>query len=83
MSLASGAVQIVRHQIPSVVHLLFSWFQDERVCGLDVVVDDVVWQDTTLPLWKEEEWDLLDLRATHIILWIVWVVDVEDTSGES
>ena len=63
MTFAGCSVQIVADKVASVLDLLLSWLQDERIGGLDVVVDDVVGQDTALALRQEEKREFLVLLA--------------------
>lgn len=64
------------------MHFSLSWLQDQWVCGLDVVVDDVVREDTTLALRQEEEWELFIKLA---LTWgrLMWIMNVEDATGKA
>lgn len=55
MTFACGRVQVVTDQITSVLNLLLTRLQDQWVGRLDMVVDDVVRENTTLALGQEEE----------------------------
>ena len=59
-----------------------SWLQDQWVCSLDVVVDDVVGEDTTLALRQEEEWELFVKLA---LTWgrLMGIVNVKDATSKA
>ena len=82
VALARRALQIVTHQVTSVLNLLLARLQDQRICSLDVVVDDIVWKDSALALRKEEKWKFIDLTLAEVVLGVVWVMDVKDASSE-
>ena len=77
-----GAVQIVTCKVRSILDLLLVWLEDKRVRRLDVVVDDVIGQDTTLALRQEEQRELFVLFALPC-RGLMWVMDVEDASGQA
>jgi len=83
VSLASTAVQVVTDQISTILQLLLAWLENEWVGGLDVVVDDVVRENTALSLWQEEERKLLVLLTLINLTCLVRVMDIEDTSCKS
>lgn len=83
MPLASTAVQVVTDQISAILQLLLAWLENEWVGGLDVVVDDVVGENTALSLWQEEERKLLVLLALINLTGLVRVMDIKDTSCKS
>ena len=72
-------IQIVASHALSVLNLWLVLLQNEWVGGLDVVVDDLSWKDTSLTLRKVEARKLL----IHALLVCLCVIDVEDTSGQS
>jgi len=55
VALASASVQVVTDKVASVLGFLFARLQDQGVRRLDVVIDNVVWQNTSLTLRKEEK----------------------------
>jgi len=55
VALASASVQVVTDKVASVLGFLFTRLQDQGVRRLDVVIDNVVWQNTSLTLRKEEK----------------------------
>ena len=59
MALRSLRIEIVADEALSILNLWLVGLQNERVGGLNVVVDQVAWQDTALTLWKVEAWKLL------------------------
>lgn len=77
--LTSLDIQIVASHALSVLDLWLILLQDEWVGGLNVVVDDLSWKDTSLTLRKVEARELL----IHALLVCLGVIDVEDTSGQS
>ena len=80
VTLSCGSVQIVTDKITSVLDFLLTGLQNERIGRLDMVVDDVVWENTTLTLRQEEERELLiKLRLSWRRL--VGVVDVKDAAS--
>lgn len=81
MSLTGACVQVVTDELFAVFDFLLTGLVDHRVGGLDVVVDDVVGEDTTLALGKEEERELLVFVL--VVEAGLRVVDVEDASGEA
>ena len=81
-ALSSGSVKLVRDEISAVLDLLLTWLEDERVSRLNVVVDDIVGQDTTLTLRQEKEWKIL-IELTFTCRWLVRVVNIEDTAGKA
>ena len=54
VALAGSAVKVVADEVTSVLDLLLAGLQEQRVGGLDVVVDDAVGENTTLALRQEE-----------------------------
>ena len=82
MTFACGRVQVVTVQIASVLYLLLARLQDQWVRRLDVVVDDVVRENTTLALRQEEQGKfLVQLALTRARL--MRVVDVKHTTSQS
>ena len=72
-------VKVVASQASSVLNFWLIWVQDQRVGRLDVVVNEIAGQDTSLALWKVEAWKLF----LHT-LWVgLGVINIEDTSGKS
>ena len=66
VTFACAAVKVVAHQVISVLLLLLHiLLKDQWVCRLDVVVDNVARQDTTLALRQIEERQLIALL--HIV----------------
>ena len=55
VALTSASVQVVTDKVASVLGFLFARLQDQGVRRLDVVIDNVVWQNTSLTLRKEEK----------------------------
>lgn len=81
VAFAGGGVEVVAVEVASVLDFLLAGLENERVGRLDVVVDDVVREDTTLALGKEEERELfVELALTRAGL--VRVMNVEDGAGK-
>lgn len=78
---ASECVQVVADQLTAVLHFLLARLMNHRVRRLDVVVDDVVGENTTLSLGQEEERELVVLVL--VVEAGLRVVNVKDTSGEA
>ena len=79
VTLTSLDIQVVAGHALSVLDLWLILLQHEWVGGLNVVVDDLSWKDTTLALRKVEARKLL----IHALLVCLCIIDVEDTSGQS
>jgi len=79
VALVCNWVQVVTGKRFSVLGFLNVWIQEKRVGGLNVIVDQITWKDTSLSLWKIEAWELI-LHA----LWVsLRIINVEDTSSKS
>ena len=79
VTLAALNVQVVASQAVAVLDFRLVWVEAERIRCLDMVVDDISWQDTALSLWQIEAWKLF-FEAIKVGL---RVVDVENTASES
>jgi len=72
-------VKIITGQRSSVLDLWLIWVKDQWVGGLDMVVNEITWQDTSLTLRKVEAWKFI-----FHSLWIgLRIIDIKDTSSQS
>lgn len=76
VAFAGGSVQVVTNELFAVLNFLFSSLVDHWVGCLDVVVNYVVWKDTTLALRKEEEREFFILVV--VVEASLRVINVED-----
>lgn len=77
-----GTVKIVTCQVRSILDLLLAWLEDKWVRRLDVIVDDIIRQDTTLALRQEEQRELFVL-FTLSSRGLMGVMDVKHASGQA
>ena len=77
MALVGCWVKVVTAQRFSVADFLLVLVQEKRVGRLDVVVNQVTWEHTSLTLRKIEAWELI-LHA----LWVrLRIIDIENASS--
>ena len=51
VALTSRSVKPIADEITSILDFLFARLKNQRVCSLNMVVDDIIRQDTSLTLW--------------------------------
>jgi len=82
VSLARASVQVVTDEVDSVLSFLLARLQDQWVRRLDVVVDDVVGENASLTLWKEEKRELF-VKLTFTWRRLMRVMDIKNASSEA
>ena len=80
MSFASRTVKVITNQITSVFQFLLTNFEHQWVGSLDVIVDNVVRQDSTLSLWQKEEGKFFFLLTIVNLTHLMRIMDVKYAS---
>lgn len=79
MTFGSLRVKVVTNEALPVLNLFLIDLQHQRVGGLNMIVNQVSWQNSTLSLREIKAWELF-LHS----LWVsLRIVNVENTSGKS
>ena len=77
MTFSFFKIKIVAGESISVFDFCLTWVQNQRICCMDMIINDITWKNTTLTLWKIETWKFF----FSSFLVSLSIVDIENTSG--